>query len=501
MAEQTRNSVMAIMEESTEGTPVIPSGATDFVALQDGFKLSPSFNVLESAEIRASIGKAKPITGLESPKASFNHYLRHSGVEGTAPNYKKLLKAAFGTETVNGTQYTTASSSSVSVVKVGTGNGANFTRGQALLVKDGTNGYSIRPVLSVSTDDLNLGFNLANAPASGIGLGKAVMYSPANSGHPTLSVWEYRGNGGAIEMIAGARVTEMGLDIKAGDLIQGSYSLEGVKYHFNPINITSSTKYIDFLDNATTRAASITAKVYRDPIELATAIQDAMNALGSSNTFTCTYSSSTGKFTITSTGSTLTMKWNTGSNTANSIASKIGFSTAADSTGALTYTSTTAQSWAAPYTPSYDSADPLVAKDNEVLLGGATDTTAFSASSLSFKLTDNKSNILDISAASGVSGSVINQRQVSVDVTGLLTRHEADKFKRFRANDDTSFLFNFGTKSGGNWQAGKCGCLYIPTCTISNFELDDLDGLVVVKMTLNGFVDSSGNGEVYLNFV
>lgn len=500
MAEQTRTSVLAVMVETTEGTAVIPSAGTDFIALQDGFSMEPAFNVLESAELRSSIGKAKTITGLENPKASFNHYLRHSGVEGTAPNYKKLLKAAFGTETTNGTEYTTTSSSTVSTIKMGSGFGAHFSRGMGLLIKDGTNGYSIRPVFSVATDDITLGFNVAVAPATGLGVGKAVMYSPANSGHQTLSLWEYRGNGGAVEMISGARVTEMGLDIKAGEMIQGAYTLDGIKYFFNPIDITSSTKYLDFLVGSTDYSAILTVKTYRDPHELAQAVQDAMNALVAGNVVT--YSNTTGKFTIANSGAgTYTLKWQTGTNTANTIATKLGFSAAANSSAALTYAAPTAQSWAAPYTPSYDNTDPLVAKDNEVMIGGVTDITSFAAANLSFKLSNNRSTIQDVTAVSGISGSVIKERHVTVEVTGLLTRHEADKFKRFRANDDTSFLYNFGTKSGGNWVAGKCGCLYIPTCTISSFAMEDLDGLVALKMTLTGFVDSSGNGEVYLTFV
>jgi hypothetical protein len=63
------------------------------------------------------------------------------------------------------------------------------------------------------------------------------------------------------------------------------------------------------------------------------------------------------------------------------------------------------------------------------------------------------------------------------------------------------FAYNFGIKSGGNWQAGYCGNLYIPTATITSYSLTDLDSVVGVEMELKAFVDSSGNGEVYLNFL
>ena len=96
MALQTRNSALAVMKEVTEGTPVAPSASSDYVALQDDFSMSPSFNVLANAELKASIGTAKPILGSENPTASFSHYLRSSGVEGQAPNFGTMLEAAYG---------------------------------------------------------------------------------------------------------------------------------------------------------------------------------------------------------------------------------------------------------------------------------------------------------------------------------------------------------------------------------------------------------------------
>lgn len=501
MAEISRNTVLAVKVESTEGTPVIPAGATDFIALQDDLDISPQFDSLENAEMKSSIGMSKPIVGSENPTASFSHYLRHSGTEGQAPNYKEVLEAAFGTEVVASTQYDTVSSSTVSTINVDTGEGANFQRGQALLIKDATNGYSIRPVHSVSSDALTLGFNVGTAPGTGVNTGKAVLYKPANTGHQTLSLWAYRANRGALEVVSGARVTEVSYDFSAGEIINGSFSLEGIKYYFDPINITSTDRYLDFLDDATTRAAVIAAKLYKDPHELAAALETAMNALGSSNTFTVAYSDSTGMFTLTSTGTTFSLLWQSGTNTANTIGDKIGFTVSANDTGALTYTSDNAQSWVAPYTPTYDSADPIVAKYNEVFMGDATDTTALSASSVSFSIANERQVLNDVSAETGRSGSLIMGREVTINCTAYLTQHDVSKFKKFREGENCRFLYNFGTKSGGQWVAGKCGCIYVPTAVVSSYKVSDADGLIVIEMELKAYVDANGNGEVYLNFV
>jgi hypothetical protein len=501
MAIQTRSSVLCIKTETTEGTPVAPAAASDFIALQDDFTMEAAQDSLENAELKASIGKAKPIAGPENPTAKLSHYVRHSGVEGTKPNYSEVLESVFGTETVASTEYNTIAGSSVSSVKLDTGEGVNFSRGQALLIKDAVNGYSIRPIKSVSSDDLALGFNVASAPGVGVNLGKAVTYSPANSGHKSLTVTHYVGNGGAVQMMAGAKCTEFTTDITAGELINGSFSLEGIQYFFNPITITASSKYIDFTDDTGTFAAAVSVKTFANPNELAAAIASAMNAANPLIPHTCVYSNTTGKFTLTATGAVFTLKWNTGANTANTIAPKIGFSAAADSSAALSYTSATAISLAAPYTATYDVSDPLVAKDNTCLVGGSTDNTCFQAQSVNFSLKDTRAVITSVCAESGRSGSLISAREVSVTVNALLNQFDADKFYRMQQNTETSFCYVGGTKVGGNWVPGKCFCLYVPTATVNSVVLSDADGLVAVELQLMGYVNDSGEGEVYLSFV
>lgn len=496
----TRASVMAIKEETTEGTLKVPAATTDFIAIQPTPEMSPNIESLANDEIRNSIGQAKPIQGLEQPEASFSHYLRHSGVEGQAPNFGPLLKAVFGETTVQSTQRTTTSGSTTTVLALAAG-GSDYARGKAALVKDGTNGYSIRPIHSVSGNNLTLGFALANAPATGINLGKYVNYSPLNSSHPALSVHLYNGNDHSWEAIAGGKVTEFSFNAAAGELVNADYSLVGTKYFFNPVEILATDTKLDFLDNATTRAATITAKIYRTPHELATALQDAMNSLGSANTFTVSYSNSTGKYTIASTGTTLSLLWNTGANAANTVGDKIGFSTAADDTGALTYTSDNAADWGAAYTPAYDSADPVVAKFSEVLIGDGSSSVSFCANNIDFSFSNENTQVLCISAESGVDANFFSQRTVTVTVSGVIEQHDVDFFNKYINNTELRFCFNTGVKSGGNWVAGKCLSVYVPTCTISSFQTSDLDGVVGVELELTGFVDSSGNGEIYLNFL
>lgn len=508
MAEKNRSSALAIVEESVPGTLEAPTLATQFIALQEGFGVEPNFEELENAEIKPSIGVSKPIQGLEKPQGSFDHYLRHSGVEGTPPNFLPLLRSLLGSSSNNGTERLTAAASTVSLLKLASG-GSDFSGsnnpggvGKAVLVKDAV--HSIRPVHSRSGNDLTLGFDLPSAPPAGVGVGKCVNVAPANEGHPSLSLWMYRGNGGAIEAVAGSKISEMNLKISAGELINGSFSFQGVKYFFDPIVIGAADTKLDFTDDSGTFVATVEAKTYRTPHELAAAISAAMDAANPLKVHTVVYQDSDGKFKITATGTVLSLLWNTGANTANTIGDKIGFSTAADDSGSPAgtgYTSDNAQSWSTAIVPTYDSADPIAAKNHEVLIGDSDDVACFCAESIEIKLTNDIVDEKCVCAESGVQEKVHNKRQVEATIIGFLERHDADKFNKFANNSDVRMAYNFGLKSGGNWIPGKCGNIYFPNAVVSAFKLGDSQGLVTMEITVKAYVNSSGDGEFFMSFL
>lgn len=491
---QTRNSVLAVKKEVTEGTPVKPTLATDYVALQDDFSLEGGFDTLENAELKASIGKAKSIRGAESPSGSLSHYLRASGVEGQAPNYGLFLEACLGAVSTASTQYPTISGSTTTAVRVNTGIGAQFQRGQALLIKDATNGYRIRCVDSVSGDDLALSFATPVATPAATNLGKCVLYKPTNTAHPTLTLWHYLGQGGALQAMAGSRVTSASFDISAGELINASYSLEGVGYYFDPIEVVAGSNVVNF-NTGSPFTATIPAQLYKTPIELADAITTGMTASAGA-AITCSYSSTTGKFTVSKASGTLSITWLTG---ANSIGATIGFT--ADDTGSLSYVGDVAINFASPQSPTFDNSDPLAAKDNEVMMGLQSEYACFNASTVNMTIDTPKADIPSVCAASGKIGSIIQSREVTITVSALLEQYDAKQFERFRSNTDVKFQYSFGQKSGGNWVAGKAGCLYIPTATISAFSVSDADGLAQLDLELKAFVNANGDGEAYVAFV
>lgn len=502
MAILTRKSVLAIKKEVVEGTPIAPTASGDYVALQDDFSLAPAFETLENAELKDSLGSAKAIQGLENPAGSFSHYWRHSGVEGQEPDYGPLLESIFGDVDIALTEYNTVAGSTTSAINVDVGEGAFFQRGQALLVKHAAFPWEITIVESVAGDVITPLFNLKNAPATGTDLGLSVTYLPVNDGHPTLSVWHYLGNGGAIQLVSGARVVSLNTTFDAGQLINSNVSFEGNEYYYDPLEVVAGTNdKLDFTDDGGTFVATITAKMYKDPIELAEEIQKQLNAAGT-ETFTVSYDSDTGKYTIANTtGAVLSLLWFSGANAADTIGALLGFDTSADDTASLSYTSDDPITLSSPQSPVFDTEDPNVAKANEFWLGDATDAVCSKASSVSWALDVPKSDISDICATSGKSGSRPNSRTSSFTASLLLSEYDAAKFKKFRANDNVKCQYNFGKKVSGDWVPGQCGSVVIPTGTITEFEIVDDEGLAYLNITVQAYVNDAGDGEVYAAFV
>jgi len=491
----TRSSALALKKETVEGTPVVPTASTDYMKLQDDFSMEPNFEELENAEASSSIGASKSILGAESPTASFSGYIKGSAVEGQAPNYGPLMESLFGSEHIRSTERDTIAGSTTSLIKVAVGEGVEFARGHLMLIKDSVNNYTARFAESISGDDITPGFNLQNAPASGVNLGLGVSYLPVNEGHPTLSVWHYMGNQGAIQMQSGVRVVSAAVNVTAGQLINSNYSMEGLEYFFDPITLTAADNVIDFNDGGALQA-TLEAKTYKDPHELLETLAAAMNAL-SSDTITAVYDDATGKTTIATDGITLSLLWTS----ANSIGAKLGFVIASDDTGATSYLSDNAQDYSSPQNAAYDDSDPLAAKGHEVLLGDAEDTTCFGPSTFDINFTSTKAINPDICASSGQSGSLITGRVIDISMSFLLQKYDADKFKRFRKGQNIKFQSTHGLKTGGNWIPGKVCAFFSPTMTISSLTYGDLDGQVEVSITLKAYVDSNGNSEFYFGQV
>lgn len=502
MAEVQRATVLAIVEETTAGELESPSAGSDFIPLRAGFAANAEVETLESDELLNDIGASEPSLGKETPTGTHPFYVKHSEVEGQEPEYGLLIESSLGAKTVNATEYDTVGGSTTTVLNVDTGEGALFEEGQAVLIKDSANNFSVRNIDSISGDALTLNFALDNAPASGVNLGKAVLYKPASSGEPSFSAWYYRGNGGAIEAIEGAKTSSLTMTMEAGQLAVGEFSFEGTGFFFNPVVITSSNNLIDFTDDVGTVQATLSSKAYKSPIDLSREIASKMTAasVGSGDdTITCTYDNDTGVFTIASDGTTFSLLWNTGAGTANSVGATIGFDVSADDTGATSYAADNALSLAAPFTPSFDNASNIRVVNAELMIGGSDDNVCIEASTVEITVDRPTVDVPDICEQSGVAERIPESRSVTMTATATLKRYESEFFDRFINNQTTQVMVNIGPKSNDNWVAGKAANIYMQAAKITGHVVGG-DTFVTVEITANGFVNSDAK-DLFINFM
>ncbi len=494
MAILTRTSVLGIKKESTDGVLEQPTSGADYTPLREGFSFQGGVESLTTNELTGQRETSAPILGKETPTGSIPKYLKGSGVEGSEPDYGLLIEACLGSVDVNSTEFdliagsTAGTSATRANLKLDVGEGASFQKGQALLIKDGTNGYKIRNVQDISTDDLKLNFNLASAPASGVKLGKAIHYSPSVANPPSFSAHLYQGQSDSAyhNAIAGCRTTSMSMTLPAGGLGEINFEISGTKFYFNPIEVTATKKYIDFVDSVGTKVAILSEKVYKTPVDFAAEVQSKMDAV-SLDAITCTFDSTTGKFTISSGGTVLTLKTTSGANIANTAFGLLGFS-GADKTGALTYVSGDAQNYDSPFAPTFDNVDPIVVKNAELLIGDFFETNCRKALDISFSVDAPKQDANSVCSETGVGESVSLSLDSTFSATIQLEKHEVAMFDKFINNKTSQIMFNAGVKDGaGNWIAGKCVNICMMNAKISGDVIADNNGIAVLQIEAKGF--------------
>jgi len=510
MAEKTRSSIIGIKEEAVEGKLVELAAGTEFTKINSGFSVNSAVESVSSEELVDGIGSSESFTTKETPSVSISKDLKHSGVEGQAPDYAVMVKSAMGGQIVNAAEDTAAvgstagSSAAASIIEVGVGEGANNPAGRALMYKDGTNGYQIRNVVSAAGDSLTMNYNVNVAPGSGVTFGKAIHFNPQPDGHPTYSVHHYQSSTATSSLhqaVAGCRTTSMNMNFPANELATIEFEVEGIKSFRNGITVDASNFSIDFVDVAAGAAltASLTQKTYQSPKELASEVATKMTAASTNgDTISCSFSSLTGSYTISTSGTYLDLDFATGANSATAADVILGFSV--DETGSLSYAGAPS-TYDTPLTPAYDSSKSFVVKNQELTIGDFARFDCRGGNNFSLSVSTPKTDVDNFCSESGVSESVVLQREVTATTTLIFKKHEIDEFDSLVNNKTTSLMFNGGKKDpSGNWVPGSVINIWMPNAKITSNTIADNDGFLVVEIEAKGFVSSSSK-DLHINFL
>jgi hypothetical protein len=476
-------SIFAIKKEAVPGEYAAPTVGADFVPLRPGNELTYEPDTLQNDELLNDIGATKSFIGKEAVSGKHTAFLKHSGIEGQAPQLAPLYESVMGLMVTPPAEIVTLAGSTTSVIKLPVGEGANQFVGKAVLVKDATNGYAIRNIKSIVGDDVTLNFALNNAPAVGIGLGRPVTFKPAAQGHPAFSTTKYLGNGFAKEVSAGNQGTEISLTADANGFGEVEFSFEGTRYYYNPVIVDVTNKTL------VTSLGTVTVpeRVYRTPIEIAESLELVLKVIDA--TATVKYDNAAGKFTIngafdiTGAGST--------------ILPSLGY-TVADKTPAP-YISESQLSYAAPVSPVFDNADPIVIKNCDLMVGTGVDNVNVAAQSVKITIGKETEDVDNICAETGIDDKIPTGRTVEMACTITLKKHQALFLDALLKNKGLSAMLNAGPKVAGNWVGGKCFNIYLETCTVSKFATTG-DSFLQAELTLKGYVSSSTK-DAFINFV
>jgi hypothetical protein len=486
-----RASVFAVKKETTSGELIYPTAGTDFIPLRTGFAMNEALEEITNEELKNDIGATKSYTGKENPTGSHAAYLKGKGVVGL-PNYGVFFESALGAESLRTSTDVIVAGTTATVIKVADTSG--YAVGQTIMVAG-----VIRNIKSIdSATDMTVNFAFPSVPATGATIEKNYGYKPAATDHPSFSSWMYTSSGTATQAVAGCRTTSSSISLTSGQQAEVNFDYAGVKYFLNPIKIEATNKYLDIEDNNTdVVAVAVTEKVYRTPQELADEITSLV-AAATGESFTCTFSSVDGKFTIANGDGNFELLFATGANVANSIATTLGY-TAADKTGADTYEAENALTYAVPYTASYDSADSIIVKSAELMIGDSSDSFCRKASTLSITIDTPVTDVDSICSESGVLEKLILSRGVTLNATILLEKHEIALFDKMIQNKTTQAMVNLGPLTGTQFTTGKSVNIYLGNASITNHGIGG-DDVVTVDLTMKGFVDTDLK-DIYVNFV
>lgn len=230
-----KNSIIGIEEEVTEGTYLVPQAATSYIQpLADGFEMVPARELIDRNLLNASPGKESPRLGVKSVTAALPVEYRGSGVEGGAPDFEPLLKAALGAVRSYASQTTSITTHTATQINLSDGDAANFAVGDSVVVLE-SGAHEIRPISSLVTtpgsNSITFPFALDNgAPSDAVVIAKFITYLTAASGHPSLSLSYYWANE-IRQSAVGTRVNSLSLDnYVTGQVASLNFGCEGLFY-------------------------------------------------------------------------------------------------------------------------------------------------------------------------------------------------------------------------------------------------------------------------------
>lgn len=237
-----KNTKVAIVEETTEGTEkAYTSGAAFLAVLADGVSLEPSRDLLDRNILNSSIGRSTPRNGMRSVSVTIPVEAKAHQTAGSAPEYGGLVEGALGaTRNLTGAVTSKASGNTTQVLAIEDADISKFAVGDVVKVLE-SGAHFVAAIQSRVTTGGAATITLSRAAGStfsnSVQVEKFTTYYPANDGHPSFTVHKSveatTSQSGRQEKAIGCKVTSMSLsNFSTGQIPEFSFSLEGTDYNF-----------------------------------------------------------------------------------------------------------------------------------------------------------------------------------------------------------------------------------------------------------------------------
>ena len=508
----TRRSTVAVVPKTQEGPLTKPTAGSQFVTIQSDFAITPNFETTENTEIKDDIMMGKTIITGEAPTGTFSHYFKGSGIAGKVPEHSPFIQSSFGGYRTLANEQTLVAGSTTSVLKFNPASHGLIKKGDALLIKDDANGWEIRPVSSVDEGDITLGYNLKKAPASGVKLGVFYTYYPISDNIPVYDLWHYIGGGeSGVENVQNCRTTNMTISATAKDLINTNFTFEGTGYRFNEdytasLEIGSYNNQFGVRKTVSGAFTQVTlANGSYTGTELAAEIQTKWRATSGYTGAKVSYSTNQFDFEYTSDYVLNFTPQQAAPDKKFTLAQTLGFPPAETTRTAGEKASTLDVSFTRDYGHSlmevYDQTDPVVARDQLIFVGDASNNRCIETSSATFTIGTPKSLITSICTESGNYRTVINQRTATLTVSAILEDDDRRFFSDFKQGDTTHFAFVGGKKENGRWKAGESFSIYGSPASITSFSITNADNVYMLDLEFTCYSEGDDRGSIFCSFV
>ena len=240
-----RNTLVAVVEEITEGTPVDPSIGSEFIQVLEGVSNDPAKELVEREVITPLKGKIQPRTSVKSSTGSLPVEWKSSGTEGANDLETDILYRAMlgGKQQVLARETIVGLGSSTSNFEI---TGHSLKKGDFLHVLEAGAHHLCFVKEVVDTDNVTITPPMPSAPSDGTQIALSTTYFAADS-EPTFTETIYWGNE-IKEQIPGSRISSASFEnIVTGQTPTVNMSTQGLTFDEVDGSVGVTPEYNDSL--------------------------------------------------------------------------------------------------------------------------------------------------------------------------------------------------------------------------------------------------------------